>query len=188
LGTPVLDVPAQALPEDLSGSQAPALVCLFTRVGRNRPDLIGALVDGRRLETLRGPQDPWNGNRLFVLAMIISPDCRSEWCIEEITEHGKSSCLRLPYVSRTRGSRCVRIIHDKRPSCAKAFTNECYFPICILLNVAADVRVRTGKVARKIRGFARPLQADENYGFRHGFNFGGRAPCRTAPNTGMYDN
>src|SRR5690242_19159537 len=153
----------------------------------NHANRLEPLIHRRRFKLLRRSQNSGNRNRLLILAMVVATDCRSCRDVEITAAHREPCRLCLANIGRAHCPRRVRVIHHKRTPRPQAFTNQRRFPFRSALNIPADVFVRPGEVICKIRGFARPLQADENYRFRHRSNLGGRAPCSTAPSTGTYE-
>jgi hypothetical protein len=135
----------------------------------------------RRLEVFHGTEDCRDGNRFLVLAVVVAADSRADGYIEEIAEDGKTGGFGGLDIRSADGSGSVGVVNHQGAACAQAFTKERGLAFRGLLDVAADVCVGGGEMLGEIRGFARAWQADEDYGFRHFFNFGGRAPCRTAP-------
>ena len=130
-------------------------------------------------------QNGRNGNRLLVLAMVIPPNSCPDRRVEEVADHVKSRGLGLANERRAHRSGPVRVVNNERPSGRQAFADQTHFPLDRFLNVAADVFVRGGEMLLEIGRLPRPLQSNEDYCFRHFSNFGGRAPCRTAPCTGI---
>lgn len=150
----------------------------------NHADSIEPLFARRRFQLLRHAQDGGNGNCLFVLAMVVAADGGSHRDIEKTAEHVESAGLRLADVGRARGPRGIGVIHDEGTPRQQTFAHQCQLPLRRTLYVAAHVRMRPCEVLIEICRFAGALQTDEDYGFRHRSNLGGRVPRRTAPATG----